>query len=439
MRIYDSIEQKKVEFKPIKENQISMYVCGPTVYSDIHIGNARPIVFFDVVRRFFETQGYQVNYVSNITDVDDKIIARSKELEISENILTDRTTREFKRVLKELNVEDYYDMPSVVDYMSRIIEYIQRLIDRKYAYVVDGQVYFDVSKDSSYGIISKRNILDMKDSIRIDKDPNKKNPQDFLLWKKTSNGIKWNSPWSSGRPGWHSECACMIDDIFKDTIDIHGGGMDLKFPHHENENAQSLATGKKLANYWIHNGFINIDNEKMSKSIGNVMLVKELLQEYGSNFIRLLLLKNSYSQPVNITDDLLYQVGKMEQKIMDYMERYQIRKKFSMSDNIGDLKCTMEDDFNTANFISIFEKKMADESISEDEKSNILSYFSIVLGLKEYDKVDIPTDILELVKKREEFKKQKEFEKADEIRDKVFEMGYQILDTREGSKCQKIN
>ena len=318
IKLYNSLSNKVETFVPQEEGKLSMYVCGPTVYNYPHIGNMRPVVVFDVLRRFFTYVGYDVTYVSNFTDVDDKIIKAAKEKGVSEKELTEFFIDQFKETSKAIGSMIPSITPKVTEYINAIIAYIDNLVKIGAAYVVNGDVYFRVSKIKDYGALSGINVEDLVVGARIEENSDKESPLDFALWKKSTEGISWPSPWGQGRPGWHTECCVMIDTIFpKHYIDIHGGGYDLKFPHHENEIAQSEAThGNKIAKYWMHNAFINFNNEKMSKSLGNVVYAKDMIEKVGGEVTRLVILSAHYRQPVNFTDDTvnaaIQEVNKMK-------------------------------------------------------------------------------------------------------------------------------
>ena len=305
IKLYNSLSNKVETFVPQEEGKLSMYVCGPTVYNYPHIGNMRPVVVFDVLRRFFTYVGYEVTYVSNFTDVDDKIIKAAKEKGVSEKELTEFFIEEFKKTSIAIGSMVPSITPKVTEYINAIIAYIDNLVKIGAAYEVNGDVYFRVPKIKDYGALSGINVEDLVVGARIEENSDKESPLDFALWKKTTEGISWPSPWGQGRPGWHTECCVMIDTIFpKHYIDIHGGGYDLKFPHHENEIAQSEAThGNKIAKYWMHNAFINFNNEKMSKSLGNVVYAKDMIEKVGGEVTRLVILSAHYRQPVNFTED----------------------------------------------------------------------------------------------------------------------------------------
>ncbi len=361
IRLFNSLSNKVETFVPLKEGKVSMYVCGPTVYDYVHIGNMRPVVIFDVLRRFFSYVGYDVTYVSNYTDVDDKIIKKAQETGQSEKEITDYYIKEFEKDVHNIHSLLPTITPRVTDYMPKIISFIEALVDNKSAYVVDNDVYFRVATDDKYGILSNTNTDDLLVGARIDDHSKKESPLDFTLWKKTEIGINWPSPWSLGRPGWHTECVVMINSLFEDgRIDIHGGGFDLKFPHHENEIAQSRAyRHHDIATYWMHNGFININSEKMSKSLGNVVTAHEALEKYGGNTVRLLLLSTHYRSPVNFVHEMLLSNEKEIQKMQNTYR--QIAVKLQLQElSIEDGKATqmesflkaLADDLNTSNALS---------------------------------------------------------------------------------------
>ena len=437
MKIYNSTSGMLEEFKTIKKDSVSMYVCGPTVYSDIHIGNARPIIFFDIVARYFKIRGNDVKFVSNITDIDDKIINKAEELEITEYELTSSTTREYLDILSKLNVQEYYFQPKVTDYISQIIDYISNLIKHGYAYEIHGNVYFRVGMSKCYGEISN---VKLGNEISLNEESEKENSEDFVLWKKTTKGITFDSPFSKGRPGWHTECVAIIDDIFHDTIDIHGGGEDLKFPHHENENAQAEALGRRLSNYWMHNGFVNIDNQKMSKSIGNIFNVKDFLSEYNHNILRLLFCQCNYRQPINITNDLLLQIMKIYNKFDILYDTIEDKHIDSLVSNmyIDKVNEIMDNDFNLPNLLTyLFELSKLDSS--REIECTYLYAFKI-LGLEFPVKLvqDMDSQLENLIALRSTAKSEKQYELADKFREEITKLGYEIEDTREGVIWKKI-
>lgn len=355
---YNSLTNSLEEFKTLEPNKVSMYVCGPTVYNYPHIGNMRPVVVFDTLRRFLTYVGYDVTYVSNFTDVDDKIIKAAQAENKSEKELTEFYIEQFKNVTRLIGSDIPSITPKVTEYIQKIIEYVSKLVELGAAYVVDGDVYFRVSKIKDYGALSGIKVEDLIAGARVEENNKKESPLDFALWKTTNTGINWDSPWGKGRPGWHTECCVMIDTIFpKHFIDIHGGGYDLKFPHHENEIAQAEAMhGNKIANYWMHNAFINFGNEKMSKSLGNVIYAKDMINQYGGPVTRLVILSAHYRQPVNFTEDTVkaatQEINKMQ------MAYKQVALKLQTSDvaiekgeplYIGKFIDALADDLNTAN------------------------------------------------------------------------------------------
>lgn len=358
---YNSLTNSLQEFKPIHDGKVSMYVCGPTVYNYPHIGNMRPVVVFDTLRRFLSYVGYDVTYVSNFTDVDDKIIKAAQTEGKTEKELTEFYIEQFKNVTKLIGSDIPTITPKVTEYIQKIIQYVDALVKLDAAYVVDGDVYFRVSKIKDYGALSGINTEDLIAGARVEENSKKESPLDFALWKKTDVGINWESPWGRGRPGWHTECCVMIDTIFPDHfIDIHGGGYDLKFPHHENEIAQASAMhGNKIANYWMHNAFINFGNEKMSKSLGNVIYAKDMINQYGGPVTRLVILSAHYRQPVNFTEDTVkaatQEINKMQMAYKQMALKLQTNN-ISLEDGkplyIEGFVNALADDLNTANALA---------------------------------------------------------------------------------------
>ncbi|MDD3207131.1 MAG: cysteine--tRNA ligase [Bacilli bacterium] len=326
MKLFNSLSNKLETFVPLRTGEVSIYVCGPTVYNDAHIGNMRPVVVFDVLRRLFEYIGYKVVFVSNYTDVDDKIINRAIKEKTSEKEIANHFISEFKKVVEGINSLDPTIAPKVTEHIPEIIRYIENLVDKGAAYVIDGDVYFRINSISNYGELSNVNIDDLISGSRIGENSKKESPLDFVLWKKTDTGINWNSRWSKGRPGWHTECCVMINSLFPDgRIDIHGGGFDLKFPHHENEIAQSKAHNHNaIATYWMHNGFINFGEDKMSKSLGNVILAKDAIKKYGGSVIRLLLLATYYRAPLSLTNEVIETAQSEYSKIVNTIRQLSV-------------------------------------------------------------------------------------------------------------------
>ena len=364
MKLYNSLTNKLEEFVPIHEGEVNMYVCGPTVYNYPHIGNARPIIVFDTFKKTFEASGYKVKYVSNYTDVDDKIIKKAKEEGVSESVISERYIEAYNADRRRLHADMPDIAPRVTQTMDEIIAFIDELVKEGYAYEIDGDVYFRVSKVEDYGQLSKQNIEDLVVGARIDENSKKENPLDFTLWKKTEEGIKWDSPWSVGRPGWHTECVVMIQNEFKmDKIDIHGGGLDLKFPHHENEMAQCCAhKHTTLANYWLHNGMVNIDGEKMSKSLGNVIWVKDIVAELGENVVRWMMLNTHYRTPLNLNDDTINATRSELEKVSKPLTQSYVKMELAnyvLDDTKYDEELfnafltAMQDDLNTPNAFKV--------------------------------------------------------------------------------------
>ena len=461
MKIYNTLTRKKEDFKPIQAGKALIYVCGPTVYNYIHIGNSRPMIVYDTLRRYLLYIGYDVKFVSNFTDIDDKIINRAKE----ENVpFTDITKKYIDAYLEDsygLNLfESHTIHPKATECINEMIEFVKVLEEKGIAYNVDGNVYFDITKAKDYGKLSKKNIDDLRAGARIDISDEKKNPLDFALWKKRKDESEpaWESPWGMGRPGWHLECSVMAKKYLGDTIDIHAGGEDLQFPHHENEIAQSeCCNGKVFANYWMHNGMINIDNVKMSKSKGNFFTIKDIQKEYDLEVIRLWILSTHYRNPLNFSREVMEQTknglermynGKEhlerlleiceEKEDEDISKLVELKKEF--------LDC-MDDDLNTADAISkVYELIRYTNTFDENTDLKVvkgavklLSDFASVLGLlyKEGDD-NLDEKVEKLIKEREEARKNKDFKRADEIRDALKEMNIELKDTRNGVIWKRV-
>ena len=440
INFYNSLTNKVEEFVPQVEGKVSMYVCGPTVYNYPHIGNMRPVVIFDTLRRFLTYVGYDVTYVSNFTDVDDKIIKAAKEKNISEKELSEFFTEVFKQNTKDIGSMIPNITPKVTEYIQPIINYIDNLVKVGAAYVVDGDVYFRVSKIKDYGALSGINTEDLIAGARVEENSKKESPLDFALWKKTEEGIKWSSPWGEGRPGWHTECCVMIDTIFpKHYIDIHGGGYDLKFPHHENEIAQAEAThGNKIAKYWMHNGFINMDGEKMSKSLGNVVYAKDIIEKIGGVATRLVILNTHYRMPVNFTEDTVkaavQEVNKMSMAYKQAALALQVN-----GYNLQSGKANMEafvnalaDDLNTANALSELYNVVKETNqllrtrpVDYDKLLNnfkTLTDMFYCLGL-DIKYVELSDGDKALYKEYNLSKENKDFARSDELRKVLIEKG----------------
>ena len=359
MRIYNSLTDKVEEFKPINEGKVTMYVCGPTVYNYVHIGNMRPVITFDMVYKYLKYLGYDVKYASNYTDINPKITKAAETLGMTEREVADKFIKAYEEDLKNYNCSNIDYRPRVINYLDDIFNFISKLIEKDYAYVVDGDVYFRVSKIKDYGILSNQSIEELISGSRVDIDEKKENPLDFALWRKTTEGETFTSPWGEGIPGWHTECVVMINKLFGDKIDIHAGGVDLKFPHHENEIAQSIALNNNyIANYWMHNGHININNVKMSKSLNNFILAKDFIKEHSANVIKLAFLSTNYRQPLNLTDKVFEEALVIDNKIKAVLKSANNALNIKNIHNIkGEKDSTFEeymnDDLNTPNVITL--------------------------------------------------------------------------------------
>ncbi|MBF1294481.1 MAG: cysteine--tRNA ligase [Parvimonas sp.] len=461
MKIYNTLTRKKEDFKPIQAGKALIYVCGPTVYNYIHIGNSRPMIVYDTLRRYLLYIGYDVKFVSNFTDIDDKIINRAKEENVPFSDITKKYIDAYLEDSYGLNLfESHTIHPKATECINEMIEFVKVLEEKGIAYNVDGNVYFDITKAKDYGKLSKKNIDDLRAGARIDISDEKKNPLDFALWKKRKDESEpaWESPWGMGRPGWHLECSVMAKKFLGDTIDIHAGGEDLQFPHHENEIAQSeCCNGKVFANYWMHNGMINIDNVKMSKSKGNFFTIKDIQKEYDLEVIRLWILSTHYRNPLNFSREVMEQTknglermynGKEhlerlleiceEKEDEDISKLVELKKEF--------LDC-MDDDLNTADAISkVYELIRYANTFDENTDLKVvkgavklLSDLTSVLGLlyKEEDD-NLDEKVEKLIKEREEARKNKDFKRADEIRDALKEMNIELKDTRNGVIWKRV-
>ena len=427
MKIYNSLTDKLEEFKPIEEGKIKMYVCGPTVYNYVHIGNMRPAITFDMVYNYFKYLGYDVKYASNFTDVNPKIINAAKELGITEREVADKFIEAYLNDLKSFNCGEIDYRPRVINHMEDIYNFITKLIEKDMAYVVDGDVYFRVSKVKDYGMLSNQDIEELRSGARVEVDEKKESPLDFALWRRTEDGEQFKSPWGMGIPGWHTECVVMINSIFGSKIDIHGGGVDLKFPHHENEIAQSVALNDNyLANYWMHNGHINLDGEKMSKSLGNFILAKDFIKEHDANTVKLALFKTHYRLPLNFTDEVFKEAQVLDEKIYNALKQANLVIQVN-SLNVGELKEDkkineiMDEDFNTPNLITYLIDLIKDLNVALRNNSNIEEIYdkimlvNQILGLK-YDLYVMSEEDKELYSKWLDYRKNKNFNKADELR-----------------------
>ena len=468
MKIFNTLTRRKEEFVPLEEGKVKMYVCGPTVYNLIHIGNARPMIIFDTVRRYMEYKGYEVNYVSNFTDVDDKIIKKAIEEGVSAEEISTRYIKECKKDMADMNVKPATTAPQATQEIQGMIDMIQTLIDKGYAYpAADGTVYFRVKKFKEYGKLSHKNLDDLQSgfrSLKVSGEDQKEDPLDFVLWKPKKEGEpSWPSPWCDGRPGWHIECSVMSKKYLGEEIDIHAGGEDLIFPHHENEIAQSeCCNGKIFARYWMHNGFLNIDNRKMSKSLGNFRTVRQIGEQYDLQVLRFFMLNAHYRSPLNFSADLMEAAKNSLERILEAAGKLSDRKDNAAAENITEeelallkeaegfatkFEAAMDDDFNTADALAaIFELvKFANTNVNENSSKEFaaglyeeLFKLSDVLGLKIEKKEEIlDKEIEDLIQERQAARKAKDFKRADEIRDELLKKGIILKDTREGVKWQR--
>lgn len=428
MRIYNSLNDKLEEFKPLKEGQVSMYVCGPTVYNYVHIGNMRPVITFDMIRNYLEYLGYKVTYASNFTDINPKIIAAAKTLEITEREVANKFIQAYLDDLAayECGRIDYH--PTVLENLNNIYDFITKLLEKGYAYEVDGDVYFRVSKIKDYGCLSNNSLEELESGARVEVDEKKEDPLDFALWRKSLDGEHFDSPWGPGIPGWHTECVVMINSLFGSKIDIHGGGVDLKFPHHENEIAQSMALNDNhLANYWIHNGHINVEGVKMSKSLGNFILAKDFIKNHKPNVIKLAMFKTHYRLPFNIKEELLIECNLINDKIYNSLKQANLLiqinnldvNKITKDDNINKI---MDEDFNTPNLITYLLELV--KELNNNIRSNkdiTTTYDKILLITKilglHYEFTTLTASDKTLYQNWLEAKKNKDFNTADTIRE----------------------
>ncbi|TYR73044.1 cysteine--tRNA ligase [Rossellomorea vietnamensis] len=462
IKLFNTLTRQKEEFKPLEEGKVKMYVCGPTVYNYIHIGNARPAIVFDTVRRYFEYRGYDVNFVSNFTDVDDKLIKAANELGEDVPAVAERFIAAYHEDTEALGCKRADVHPRVTESMDIIIEFIQALIEKGYAYESQGDVYYRTRKFDGYGKLSHQSIDDLKVGARIEAGDKKEDPLDFVLWKAAKEGeIFWESPWGQGRPGWHIECSAMAKKYLGETIDIHAGGQDLAFPHHENEIAQSEALNNQtFARYWMHNGYINIDNEKMSKSLGNFVLVHDIIKEQDPQVLRFFMLSVHYRHPINYNLELLENAKSGLDRLKTSYENLKHRKEVSaeLTDNneewlekLVSLKNQfieeMDDDFNTANGISVlFElSRQANYYLMEkntsttviDAFSKHFQEFFEVLGLKLEEAELLDEEIEEMINQRIQARKDRDFQLADQLRDKLKAMNIILEDTAQGTRWKR--
>ncbi|MDU5099558.1 MAG: cysteine--tRNA ligase [Peptoniphilus grossensis] len=465
MKLYNTLSRTKEDFVPIKEGEVGIYNCGPTVYNFIHVGNARPLVVFDTLRRYFTYKGMKVKFVVNFTDIDDKMINKANDEGVQVSDIAERYIKEFKQDANGLHLYDYETLnPRATEHIDEIISFIQTLIDKGAAYVSNGDVYFDINYAKDYGKLSKKNIEDLISGHRVDINDNKKNPSDFALWKNKKEGEPfWQAPWGEGRPGWHIECSVMAKTLIGDNIDIHTGGEDLQFPHHENEIAQSEAcNGVPFANYWLHNGMITVDNEKMSKSKGNFFTVREIADEFDLEVLRFFLLTTQYRSPINFSREVMEQTKNSSKRLYNAKYKLEDAIEKSSADKITDeeeklyksfdrhiekFENAMDDDLNTADAITAIFDLVKDINLNLDESNSkemlektfeLLKKLTRVLGIMEGEREEISEDIEGLIAERNAARKNKDFAKADEIRDKLKEMGIEIEDTRSGTTWKRI-
>ena len=469
MKIFNTLSRRKEEFVPLEEGKVKMYVCGPTVYNFIHIGNARPMIVFDTVRRYFEYKGYDVNYVSNFTDVDDKIIKKAIEEGVDAQTISERYIAECKKDMEMMNVKPATVHPKATEEICGMQEMIETLIEKGHAYTAkDGTVYFRTKSFKGYGKLSHKNLEDLQSGfreIKVTGEEDKEDPTDFVLWKPKKDGEPfWESPWCQGRPGWHIECSVMSKKYLGESIDIHAGGEDLVFPHHENEIAQSeAANGKPFATYWMHNAFLNIDNKKMSKSLGNFRTVREISEQYDLQVLRFFMLSAHYRSPLNFSAELMEASRNGLERILTGVERLndllssasekglsgEEKKNLETKEElVKKFEAAMDDDFNTADAISaVFELvKLSNSTISEESAKAYLSELKReietlcgVLGIiTEKKKEALDSEIEAMIEARQQARKSKNFALADEIRGKLLDMGIVLEDTREGVKWKRV-
>ncbi len=466
MKIYNSLTRKKEEFKPLVDGEVKMYVCGPTVYNYFHIGNGRTFIVFDTIRRYLEYRGYKVSFVQNFTDIDDKMINKANSEGITVKELGDKYIAEYYKDADGLNIERATVNPRATEFIDEIIKFVESLIEKGFAYEVDGDVYFSTKKFDSYGKLCGQNLEDLQAGARITVDERKKDPMDFAVWKAQKPGEPaWKSPWGMGRPGWHIECSCMAKKLLGDTIDIHAGGMDLKFPHHENEIAQSEAvTGKKFANYWMHAAFVNVDNKKMSKSLNNFFTAREILQEYSADVIRFLMISGHYRIQINFTKELLDSAKASVERLYNCINNLENLKGEVKEKNIKEEECKyieslnkyrnrfiekMDDDFNTADAISVLFDLTKDinnniniNSSAEvcEKAENLIRELGKPLGiLQNKQEKNLDAEIEQLIEKRQQARKNKDFVLADKIRDDLKARNIILEDTPQGVRWKKAD
>ena len=465
MKIYNTLTRQKEEFKPIVPGEVKMYVCGPTVYNYFHIGNGRTFIAFDTIRRYLEYRGYKVTFIQNFTDIDDKMINKANEEGCTVKELGDRYISEYYKDADALNIERASTNPRATEYITEIIDFVKELIDKGYAYEVNGDVYFSTKKFKDYGKLSGQNIEDLQSGARIKVDERKNDPLDFAVWKSQKPGEPaWESPWGMGRPGWHIECSCMAKKLLGETIDIHAGGADLAFPHHENEVAQSESlTGKKFANYWMHSAFVNVNNQKMSKSLSNFFTAREILEKYDVDVIRFLMLSAHYRQPVNFSMELLDSAKASVERLYNCVSNIENLLEETTADTMTEAEAEflkslnkykekyiekMDDDFNTADAITaMFDlaKDINSNLNAESSKEVLNGALSLIrelgapLGIiQKSTKVSLEDEVEELIRQRQEARKNRDFAMADKIRDDLKARGIVLEDTPQGVRWKKL-
>ena len=465
IKVYNTLNKKKEEFIPLTPGEVKMYVCGPTVYNFFHIGNGRTFIVFDTIRRYFEYRGFKVDFVQNFTDIDDKMIKKANEEGTTVKKIGDTYIKEYYQDADALNIERATVNPRATEFIGEIIKFVKGLVDKGYAYEVDGDVYFSTKKFEGYGKLSGQNIEDIQSGARISVDERKKDPMDFAIWKAQKPGEPaWNSPWGMGRPGWHIECSCMAKKLLGETIDIHAGGSDLKFPHHENEIAQSEAlTGEPFARYWLHSAFVNVNNEKMSKSLNNFFTAREILERYDADVIRFLMLSAHYRQQLNFSEDLLESakasveriynaIGNLENLIDEVSREEMNEEEKAYLESLNKYKEKyiekMDDDFNTADAITaIFDLiKDTNTNITIDSSKELaqkalelIRELGAPLGMfQKSTKGNLEEEIEALIAKRQQARKDRDFALADKIRDELKDRGIVLEDTPQGVRWKMI-
>lgn len=463
MKIYNSLTDKKEEFIPIEKGKVTMYVCGPTVYNYVHIGNMRPVITFDMVYNYLKYLGYKVTYASNFTDINPKITMAAETLGITEREVADRFIKAYLEDLKNYNCSEIDERPRVIDCLDDIFNFIQKLIDKDYAYVKDGDVYFRVSKIKDYGILSNQDINDLVSGSRVDIDEKKEDPLDFALWRKSDHGETFESPWGVGIPGWHTECVVMINKLFGKKIDIHAGGVDLKFPHHENEIAQSEAkTGKKFANYWMHNGYVTIgdDDQKMSKSLGNFITVHEMIQTVDPQVLRFFMATTQYRRPIRYSEATMKEAATNLQRLRNTFDNLKFRLATAEKSLADDTKYLaeleqieqrfieeMDDDFNAANGITVvyelakwLNTYLEKTTVSADVLAKgeaLFTQWLAIFGILFTSEELLDEEIEQLIEERTQARKNRDFARSDEIRDQLKEKGILLDDTPQGTRWRR--